>query len=112
MRAMTKDVRFLKRAYRMQRKMYVGMVAVFAVVGVLVFVAFSAKQRRDTVATLVAYGASGKPNSALIADFASCLKQRTFILPLRSIECSNGLTAQYGTDATHRIDVVAKTLTF
>lgn len=85
---------------------------VFAVVAILTFVLYSTKQRHDIVKAFAAYGASGKPDAELIAGFSTCLKQQTFVLPLRSVECSSRLAAKYGHAATYRIDAVAKTLTF
>jgi hypothetical protein len=72
---------------------------------------YSAKQRHDIIDALVVYGVSDKPDSKLVADFAACLKQQTVMLPLRSVECSSGLTPKYGPAATHRIDLVAKSIT-
>lgn len=82
----------------------------FTVVVFLTIVIVNAKQRDDIVNKFAVYGASGKHDSELISEFADCLKQRSSILPLRSVECGSTLSTKYGPTTMYRIEVVFKTL--
>lgn len=82
----------------------------FTVVVFLSIVIFSAKQNSDIVEKFTEYGASGIEDSELISEFTGCLKQRSPVLPLRSIECADTLSTNYGPTTMYRINVVFKTL--
>ena len=72
----------------------------------LSFVLYSGAKRREVVDQLVVYGSSAAPDAAVVADFATCLRQRTLLLPLMTNECGSAVAKRHGPDAEYRIEVV------